>query len=65
MVEPKVEWMPKRLYAKRQVDRATGHVVFVVAESLLEMTEGWEEGDRVGYYELKETGTLHVTRELK
>ncbi len=58
--------LPKVLYVKVEVhpdDPTT--VRYVVATSLLEMTEGWEEGDRVGRYEWCEDGTLHVTRAIR
>jgi hypothetical protein len=58
-----IRYLPKRLYVKLEVDRSdpTTHAHLVADDTL----ESMNDGDVVGIYELHETRTMHVSRELK
>ncbi len=53
--------LPKRLYVKRVTEDDTDATWIVAAET----TETMEHGDLIGIYELRETKTLKITRDLQ
>lgn len=53
--------LPKRIYVKREVDQNDKTSAWLQAD---ETTDSMDHGDTVGIYELKETLTVRVTREL-
>lgn len=63
MAKRKKSSLPTRIYVKQETDPndRTGDPYLVADES----PDSMDHGDRVGVYELKETRTMHVSRDLK
>jgi len=55
--------LPDRIYVKRVADANDPTSTFLVAEETIDRIG--DHGEVVGLYVLKETRTLHVSRELK
>lgn len=54
--------LPNRIYVKRETDQNDKDSTWLDAH---ETTESMEHGDTVGIYELKETRTMKIIRDLK
>lgn len=61
MATRKLKALPKQVYVKLETNARDPSDCFLVADVTL---ENLADGERVGIYELKETRTVHVTREL-
>jgi hypothetical protein len=61
-INPKIKGLPQQVYVKVELNHRDSTEPYLVASATLDTMSN---GEVVGVYELKETRTLHVTRELK